>query len=261
MSTQPVPAAVRPSPEARCIRALTRVPEGSAISHETAATLLGLPLPPALVQGDADPVHISVPKPAHPRVAGLRIHRVTGPIPTARTGGGVLVTRGARLWFDMAPVLGRDDLVVLGDAVLHRDMATEVELAGLIAVYAGRRGLRAARTAVVLLNRASKSPMETRVRLLLVDHGFTGFLVNRPVLDAAGGWLSTPDIQVPWPMVAIEYEGDQHRTDRRQWQEDIRRYELMAENGWVVIRLMSADVLRTPDRTVARIQRALDRRR
>jgi very-short-patch-repair endonuclease len=28
-------------------------------------------------------------------------------------------------------------------------------------------------------------------------------------------------------MVAIEYDGDQHRTDRRQYVKDIRRYEML----------------------------------
>lgn len=37
-------------------------------------------------------------------------------------------------------------------------------------------------------------------------------------------------------MVIIEYEGEQHRGDQKQWNCDIRRYEELAAAGWIVIR-------------------------
>lgn len=35
----------------------------------------------------------------------------------------------------------------------------------------------------------------------------------------------------------LEYEGDHHRTDRRQWDYDVRRYEDLTAAGFVVIRV------------------------
>lgn len=256
----------------RCAAALRALPPGSAISHQSAAVLLGLPLPdefmPRVAAEDADegtesededePIHVSVPWPAHPRIRGLRVHVVSGPLPTMTMRNGLVLTGGARLWLDLATLLGRDDLVIAGDVIVRRRLATVKELRALVRAKAGARGSRGARVAVVLLDGRSKSPMETRLRLLLVDHGITGFLVNRTVCDEAGGWLCTPDIQFPLLLIALEYEGDQHRTDRRQWQEDVRRYEVMRQHGWVVIRLVAADVLDRPGATADHVRREID---
>ena len=43
--------------------------------------------------------------------------------------------------------------------------------------------------------------------------------------------------------VAVEYDGDQHRTDRRQWREDRERDAALRAEGWEVIRV-TADVFR-----------------
>jgi very-short-patch-repair endonuclease len=42
-------------------------------------------------------------------------------------------------------------------------------------------------------------------------------------------------------LVAVEYEGDHHRTDRRQFNKDIRRIEILTDLGWIVVRLTSVD--------------------
>ena len=42
--------------------------------------------------------------------------------------------------------------------------------------------------------------------------------------------------------VAVEYEGDHHRTDRRQFNRDIARFEATAELGWIVVRVTVEDV-------------------
>ena len=56
--------------------------------------------------------------------------------------------------------------------------------------------------------------------------------------------------------VIIEYEGDQHRTDRYQWNRDIERQEDFARGGWVLIRV-TADRLRWPREVVLRVFAAL----
>ena len=42
-------------------------------------------------------------------------------------------------------------------------------------------------------------------------------------------------------LVAVEYEGDHHRTDRRQFNKDIRRMEILTDLGWIVVRVTSED--------------------
>ena len=57
--------------------------------------------------------------------------------------------------------------------------------------------------------------------------------------------------------IAVEYDGDQHRTDRRQFYKDIRRAEAVAELGWIHIRVTAED---TEGGVSARVSAAWDRR-
>jgi very-short-patch-repair endonuclease len=57
-------------------------------------------------------------------------------------------------------------------------------------------------------------------------------------------------------MVAHEYDGDQHRTDRRQYVSDIRRAEMFDRLGWHVIRVINED---RPNVIVQRARDALVR--
>lgn len=42
-------------------------------------------------------------------------------------------------------------------------------------------------------------------------------------------------------MVAVEYDGDHHRSDRQQYVKDIRRGEMLERMGWIVIRVVAED--------------------
>jgi very-short-patch-repair endonuclease len=41
--------------------------------------------------------------------------------------------------------------------------------------------------------------------------------------------------------IAVEYEGDHHRTNRNQFNKDIRRMDTLLEQGWIVIRVTALD--------------------
>jgi very-short-patch-repair endonuclease len=56
--------------------------------------------------------------------------------------------------------------------------------------------------------------------------------------------------------ILIEYEGNQHRTDRWQWNIDIGRYEDFTVDGYVVIRVTGA-AMRRPREVVCRVDAAL----
>jgi very-short-patch-repair endonuclease len=59
-----------------------------------------------------------------------------------------------------------------------------------------------------------------------------------------------------WPelMVAVEYDGDQHPTDRRQYVRDVRRLEQLNRLGWIVVRVVKAD---SPRQVVRRVREAV----
>jgi len=56
--------------------------------------------------------------------------------------------------------------------------------------------------------------------------------------------------------VALEYEGDHHR-GVRQFRDDIRRIERLADNGWLVIKVSADDVFDRPRELVDRVVRRL----
>jgi very-short-patch-repair endonuclease len=58
--------------------------------------------------------------------------------------------------------------------------------------------------------------------------------------------------------VAVEYDGDHHRTSRSQYSYDVRRSEMLARRGWIVIRVTAGD---SEENILRRVRDALARRR
>lgn len=152
----------------------------------------------------------------------------------------------------------------LGFAVAAVDaltQATDLKVADvelLVDRYRGRRGMKAARAALELVDGGAQSPKETWLRLLLLRAGFP-----RPqtqiVVRNEWGWVEA-FLDMGWEdiKVAIEYDGDQHRSSRYQYVKDIRRLEKLEQRfGWIVVRVIAED---HPDDIVRRVARARARR-
>jgi hypothetical protein len=75
---------------------------------------------------------------------------------------------------------------------------------------------------------------------VLTDAGFPSPQTQIPLHDngypAAYLDMGWPEIQV-----AVEYDGDQHRSDRAQYVKDIRRSEFVDSLGWLNIRVVAED--------------------
>ncbi len=108
-----------------------------------------------------------------------------------------------------------------------------------------------------LVRHGVDSPMESRLRLLIVLAGLPEPEVGRTVYDTDGGWLARPDLSYPDLKIAIEYDGRNHLLDSNQWRRDIRRRENLEREGWLVRVITAADVLRAPETVVARIAQDL----
>ena len=120
---------------------------------------------------------------------------------------------------------------------------------------AHRPGLAAVRTAVAAARELVESPKETELRLLLRDAGFVEPEINRTVKvrDADGDpHTFRLDLSCRGPQVAIEDDGDGHRTDRRQWLKDRHKDNLLRSVGWEVVRVTQDD-LDNPSDLVARL--------
>ncbi len=132
----------------------------------------------------------------------------------------------------------------------------DIEL--LVDRYKGRRGIKAARAAIELIDGGAQSPKETWLRLLLISAGFP-----RPQTQIAvrneWGWAEAY-LDMGWEdiKVAVEYDGDQHRSSRTQYVKDIRRLEMLEQRyGWIVVRVIAED---RPDDIIRRVAEARARR-
>ena len=109
-------------------------------------------------------------------------------------------------------------------------------------------GLRELETALDLVDPGAQSPRESYLRLLLIDAGFPRPQTQLPVLGVDGIPVAYLDLGWEHWMVGVEYDGDQHRTDRRQYVKDIRRLEMLERMGWRIVRVVAedhpADILR-----------------
>lgn len=228
-----------------CLHLVATLPPGVAFSHGTALDLLGVDRPRGLP--DPDLVHIEVPATAwRPRRNGLRAHRMPDSRRTlVRLRGGLLVVPPLQVWMQTAGQLVDDEVVVLGDALLRRrrPWCTLDEVVGAIdRVPAGTRGRRRLFQARARLRVDTDSCQETRLRLLLVASDLPCPEVNRPITDNQGRFVALPDLSYPAARLAIEYDGDVHRTDPATWQRDIARRRRLTAAGWRLLTCTSGDL-------------------
>lgn len=115
-------------------------------------------------------------------------------------------------------------------------------------------GLRRLEAALELVDPGAQSPRESYLRLLLIDAGFPRPQTQIPVLGVDGIPVAYLDLGWEDWMVAVEYDGDHHRTDRRQYVKDIRRIEMLERMGWIVVRIVAED---RPANILRRVRAAL----
>jgi hypothetical protein len=173
---------------------------------------------------------------------------------------GIQVTTPVRTAFDgarLAPTLV--EAVIFVDMMLAAGLLTGDELAAYLPEHrAVWKGVGQARRALALADPATKSPPETRLRLLwMLEAGLPRPLVNTPVFTLEGHLIGLPDILDPESATVGEYDGDQHR-ELAQHTSDNAREEDFEDHGLVVTRVTGMD-LRQHQRTIQRLNRAWQR--
>ena len=154
---------------------------------------------------------------------------------------GIRVTTPARTALDLACRYRVEEAVPAIDSLARATDLKPADVDVLIRRYPGRRGMRRARVALHLVDSGAESPRETWLRLLLTRAGFPRPQTQIAVYDEFGQLIACIDMGWEDILVAVEYEGDQHRTDRRQFNKDIRRIENLTDLGWIVVRVTSED--------------------
>lgn len=168
---------------------------------------------------------------------------------------GLTVATPARAGFDLARHLRGTKAVAHLDALARATGLTEQDVLKLVARYPGARGNKHARKSLSLMDAGAESPKESWLRLVLIGAGLPRPATQIRVTD--GNLVAYLDMGWKGPKVALEYDGDHHRTDREQYVKDIRRAEMIHGLGWRVIKVIKED---RPNSVIERARSALARR-
>ena len=253
--------------EKRRARALSTVmTPGTFFAARTAAVLQCAAIDPGpeLVVGVFAPTRA-------PRHAGVRSVQVPLDSAFLRMHDGLRMTSPASTWAMLARELTVRELVIVGDSFVRiprnakgrlqpdRQVAT-IEQLERATGSCRRIGVAKLREALPLIRVGSASPLETDFRLDAMAGGLPEPELDVEIRDAGGALLGISEVVYRPQRLAVEIEGDHHRTSRAQWNRDIDKYTSYAAAGWEVIRLTSTHIRGDRARAVALVRAALRRR-
>lgn len=216
------------------------LPDDAVVTGLTALQLRGLDL------GQPLPLRFAVDRPYKTTRPGLQVCQRTN----LRARNGIVPNIDA-----VAEVCRSSDLleaVVLVDRALHLKLITPDELAA-----AGRRCGGAVRRVCELSRPGAESVRETKLRLCMVAAGLPEPQLQVELYDD-DGWIGRFDMYIEALRLIIEYDGDQHRTDRQQWTHDIVRLDRARKAGNNVVQV-TAELFSNPWSQVVRIHDELVR--
>lgn len=234
---------IEPTEQVLVEAALSVLPVPTVVTGVTALRLHGIEV------GPAQPLYFVTTHPHPVRRSGVVVSR-TAELPAHQ---GLLVTP-EHAFTSAATRLNLLELVTAGDWLVRLRRCQLSSLTAYATNFSGRGAVRARRAAALVRERVD-SPRETRLRLALVLAGLPHPQCN-PLLGTEDRPIGRVDLAYQRYRVIIEYEGDQHRRDARQWNTDIGRHEDFTTAGLTLIRV-TALRMRRPRDVVRRVFDAL----
>lgn len=207
----------------------------------TALRLLGVDV------GSEEPLRFVTTHPHQVRRPEVRVRRST---PDAVAGA----ARPAPAFVAAARELDLVELVAAGDWLVRLRLTTPEDLVAAAGAVRGPWSAHARRAAALVRERVD-SVRETRLRLALVLAGLPEPEVN-PTVRVGGLVVGRVDLLLRRWRLVLEYEGDQHRTDVRQWNRDVWRQERLASDGHALVRV-TAERMRSPRTVVLGVHQVL----
>ena len=234
----------------RCGAWARLIPPDAAFGLETAATLMGAPVPtPTAVQ------IVLRPRPVLPQRRGLEVHIRRLTADDVIEDGGLRLTSPAQLMLDLAARLPPEELLAVGDHLTRAGRLRSADLARRLERATRVRGIVRAREVAPLLDGRARSRPESLLRWWLHASDLPEPEIEVPVHDRWGRAVAHADLGYARWKVALEYEGRQH-ADPEQFDSDIDRYSLMAADAWLVLRFARRH-LNGPWAVIDRTRRAL----
>ncbi len=218
------------------------LPPESVFAGATAAWLLGLDMSPL------DPIEIVVRSRAGLSVRYCQISR--NDISTVR---GLRATTVRRTLIDLCLRLPAVEALVAIDMAVAASLTDPAGLMRYAEASNGRAGARRLRSLAALAAPA-ESPMETRLRWLLIQSGLPRPEVQTDLRDSSEQFVGRADLYYTSARLVLEYDGGNHR---ERLVEDDRRQNLLINAGYRLLRFTAADIHRQPDVVVAQVREAL----
>lgn len=240
-----------PAPFVRVLGLLqTIVVPGAVISNVTAAELFGFPLSAELTHAGGAPLHCTVGTQERRRRRQTIIVHSSSSCASVRFRG-LDVSPPLVVLQEIAPLLSHEDLVACIDALVAKRhgaaMYVPLERLRLDAAALRGTGAAAVRRAAQDARENVWSPMESRARMLLIGRGFPEPVPNFRVREQDTGKTFFIDLAYPASRTAIEYDSEEHRLNRNQWQKDLHKNEVLHQLGWRVLRISAADLKNAAD--------------
>lgn len=174
----------------------------------------------------------------------------------------IVYTHPLMTWALLAPYLTQIEVIVLADAIL-RASSGSMTVANISRFLDGADafpGRRKCIDALVFLDAVTDSTMECRCTLVMLRHGLPQPVKHWKILIPELAHEATVDIAYPKQRVIIEYDGDAHRRDKRQYRWDERKRQALRAMGYTVIVVFADDILTSQGRRrfAQRVAKALD---
>lgn len=244
-----VPSHVPRTPEQRIADALAHLPPGGVFTGWAALRMHGAAFLDGLAPDGVTELPVQIAAgPGQRRRPRNGVRHLQHTVPDVVTRSGVPCA--ALRWAVLDAMRTHDlrEAVVVMDMVAAARLLSPERMATFLASrsWRGVAGIGRVRSALPLADEGSLSPPETRVRLVArLDAGLPPLLVNQPVFDRSGRLLGIPDLLEPVSGLAIEYDGDHHRSARRH-SADVDREARLRRHLIEVTRVTGGDLRRIP---------------
>lgn len=235
---------------ARCVSRLSQLYKSRPVIFTglTALKLCGIELP-WHAGLDPDILHVLSSKDsARSHVVGFHFTVWQAPLVSTpwqhRDEKSILCTCPVDTWAILSRSLRQSEVIVLGDAILRAAQYNNWPITTELfrqCVEQGRRfpGIRKCRDALPFLRQPLDSSMEMRCVLVLLRYGLLLPETGYPIWVEELGMTVIVDMAYPEQRVIIEYDGDAHRWDRRQYHWDERKRSALRSSGYRIVVVFS----------------------